>query len=358
MVYFRFNEAENEYQPLPGAAGVEEVDEVPPENRLSSEAGCSIWEGLFLSWLNPILAAGNKVPLEGRMLYEMMPMDRTRTSADRGREAWEAELVAALAGGREPSILRMMVKLEWRLLMGTGLLWLSITVMQFTQPFLLRALLEWMEDPHTALPMAYPMAIAGLLTLTGWASAFALAHCGLLFTRLGQRAWGTLNTLVFSKALRLTQAARAEFSDGQIKNMMAIDAQRISDSAWMLHEMWSIPLMLVVCIGLLYNALGGAAFTGFGVMALLLPFNMYIARNWEELDKGIQEARDKRLKLLREVLNGVKIVKSLGWEPLLNAKIEESRKAELDVVGSIQFLFAKISLLFQMCPMLIKVASI
>ena len=76
------------------------------------------------------------------------------------------------------------------------------------------------------------------------------------------------------------QAARAQFSDGQIKNMMAIDAQRISDSAWMLHEVWSIPCMLVLCTVLLYQAIGVAAFTGFGVMAVLLPFNMYIARNW------------------------------------------------------------------------------
>ena len=111
------------------------------------------------------------------------------------------------------------------------------------------------------------------------------------------------------------QAARAQFSDGQIKNMMAIDAQRISDSAWMLHEVWSIPCMLVLCTVLLYQAIGVAAFTGFGVMAVLLPFNMYIARNWEELDKNIQESRDTRVKLLREVLNGVKIVKCLIAAP-------------------------------------------
>ena len=77
-------------------------------------------------------------------------------------------------------------------------------------------------------------------------------------------------------------------------------------------------------------------------------------RRGEDLDKGIQEARDKRVKLLREVLNGVKVVKSLGWEPLLKHKVEATREEELEVVGAIQYLFAKIQLAFQVSPMLIK----
>lgn len=352
MSYFQYNQQEQCYEPKEGAA------EVPAEQRVSLEPGCSLWAGLFLSWLNPLLRAGNKVPLENKMLYEMMPADCTAASRQRGREAWARELEAAQAAHRDPSILRMMVKLEWRLILGSGLLWFGATVLQFASPLLLRALLEYMEDENNTRPLSYPLALAGCLTITGWLLAFCMAHCGLLFTRLGQRAWGTLNTLVYAKSLRLTQAARAEFSDGQIKNMMAIDAQRISDSAWMLHEMWSIPGMLVVCTLLLYNAIGAAAFTGFGVMALLLPFNMYIARNWETLDQSIQESRDVRVKLLREVLNGIKIVKSLGWEPLLRAKLERTREDELKVVGAIQHLFAKIGLLFELCPMLMKVASI
>lgn len=64
------------------------------------------------------------------------------------------------------------------------------------------------------------------------------------------------------------------------------------------------------------------------------------------------------MKLLREVLNGIKIVKSLGWEPMLRSKVEDSRKSELKEVGNIQFLIAKIQFLFQISPLLIKIGSI
>ena len=139
------------------------------------------------------------------MLYDLMPGDRTTTSRQRGKIAWAAELNSAKHAKRSPSILRMMLKMEWRLILGTGVLWLGITALQYASPFLLRFLLEYMEDEHTTKPLSYPVALAALLTITGWLSAFCMAHCGLLFTRLGQRAWSTLNTLVYAKSLRLTQ---------------------------------------------------------------------------------------------------------------------------------------------------------
>ena len=93
-------------------------------------------------------------------------------------------------------------------------------------------------------------------------------------------------------------------------------------------------------------------------MALLVPIYMVGVHFFQKWDTEIQEARDKRVKLLGEVLSGIKNIKSLGWEPQLAEKIGRSRDGELGFVGKFQYLIASYMLLFTLSPTLIKVASI
>jgi ABC-type multidrug transport system fused ATPase/permease subunit len=116
--------------------------------------------------------------------------------------------------------------------------------------------------------------------------------------------------------------------------------------------------MMALCLVLLFRSIGAAAFSGFGLMALLVPIYMVGVHFFQKWDTEIQEARDKRVKLLGEVLSGIKNIKSLGWEPQLAEKIGRSRDGELGFVGKFQYLIASYMLLFTLSPTLIKVASI
>ena len=98
--------------------------------------------------------------------------------------------------------------------------------------------------------------------------------------------------------------------------------------------------------------------TGFAVMGVVGPLFAVGAKFFQKWDTAIQEMRDKRVKLLGEVLGGIKIVKSLGWEPQIKNKLNASRAAELVVIGKFQYLIANFMLLFTLSPMLIKISSI
>ena len=62
-----------------------------------------------------------------------------------------------------------------------------------------------------------------------------------------------LSCLVFDKALMLSAADMAGHSAGSVQTMMSVDADRVVNMFSWMHELWSLPLQIVVALGLLYT---------------------------------------------------------------------------------------------------------
>jgi len=64
---------------------------------------------------------------------------------------------------------------------------------------------------------------------------------------------------------------------------------------------WGTPLTFGICLWLLYQQLGPAAFSGIVVMVVLGPCNGLVMKYIFQFTRAIQTNRDKRVKLLGEV---------------------------------------------------------
>ena len=62
-----------------------------------------------------------------------------------------------------------------------------------------------------------------------------------------------LSALVFDKTLMVSTADMAGFSAGTVQTMMSVDADRVVNMFSWVHELWSLPLQIVVALGLLYT---------------------------------------------------------------------------------------------------------
>lgn len=60
--------------------------------------------------------------------------------------------------------------------------------------------------------------------------------------RTGFSVRTSLITSIYNKTLKLSQAARAEFTAGKTVNLMAVDASRLDSAAWQLHSLWAAPM--------------------------------------------------------------------------------------------------------------------
>ena len=94
---------------------------------------------------------------------------------------------------------------------------------------------------------------------------------------------------------------------GEIVNLMSVDAQRLMNLSPFLHTIWWAPLQIVLSLVFLYLTMGPPIFAGFGVMVLMMPVNSGLASWMQKLQVKQMSHKDSRIKLVNEVLNGIKV---------------------------------------------------
>ena len=88
----------------------------------------------------------------------------------------------------------------------------------------------------------------------------------------------TIFSPVFSQALSLNNFSRRMSTVGEMVNLMAVDAQRVMQLVQILNQIWSAPFQICVAIYFLYVTMGVSVMAGLGMLLLLIPLNLLIAR--------------------------------------------------------------------------------
>lgn len=65
------------------------------------------------------------------------------------------------------------------------------------------------------------------------------------------------------------------------------------------------------------------------------------------------KCKDKRLRLISEVMNGIKMVKFYGWEEYMKTRILEERQKEIQILRRLAFLNAATSLSWSCAPFVV-----
>ncbi|KAM7392240.1 hypothetical protein PAMA_007390 [Pampus argenteus] len=94
-------------------------------------------------------------------------------------------------------------------------------------------------------------------------------------------------------------------------------------------------------MGLIYRkVLGASALAGIATVVLLFPLNGFIAKMRSKLQEVQMKFMDGRIKLMNEILNGVKILKFYAWENAFLRRIGELRDRELNALRKSQILYS------------------
>uniref|UniRef100_A0A4X2LYT3 ATP binding cassette subfamily C member 6 n=1 Tax=Vombatus ursinus TaxID=29139 RepID=A0A4X2LYT3_VOMUR len=159
--------------------------------------------------------------------------------------------------------------------------------------------------------------------------------------------------LLYKKALNLSNSSRKKFSTGEIINLFSRDAQQLMDLTVNLNILWSAPLQILMAIVLLWQELGPSVLAGVAVLVLVIPINALVANRLKIQTKN----KDQQIKLLNEVLQGIKILKLYAWEPSYQKKITEIRKHELEIQKSGGYLTVFSMLTLTCIPFLVSLAT-
>jgi ATP-binding cassette, subfamily C (CFTR/MRP), member 1 len=153
-----------------------------------------------------------------------------------------------------------------------------------------------------------------LFVVAGVGNCFVSSHAFLKLARMGMHAQTVLNTIIYTKSLRLSNTARQATSIGQCMTLMASDSQRIPDVAMTIHSLWTAPLFIAVAMYFLIKLVGVAAVYGVAFLLSALPLQGYIAVKQVSIQRTQMAKTDARVKLVNEILQGIKIIKLCAWE--------------------------------------------
>uniref|UniRef100_A0ABI7XKV1 Multidrug resistance-associated protein 1 n=1 Tax=Felis catus TaxID=9685 RepID=A0ABI7XKV1_FELCA len=162
---------------------------------------------------------------------------------------------------------------------------------------------------------------------------------------------------VYRKALVITNSARRSSTVGEIVNLMSVDAQRFMDLATYINMIWSAPLQVVLALYLLWLNLGPSVLAGVAVMIFMVPVNAVMAMKTKTYQVAHMKSKDNRIKLMNEILNGIKVLKLYAWELAFKDKVLAIRQEELKVLKKSAYLAAVGTFTWVCTPFLVALST-
>ncbi|MBN3303878.1 MRP3 protein, partial [Amia calva] len=331
----------------------------PPYNRKPTQVTnpCPVQDASFLSkilfwWFSGLVVKGYRKPLKAEDLWSLREEDTSNKIISDLEQEWTTErtklqqqeksLSAGVAQGsrltEQAQLLRKLQKeqssgfcLLRTLARSFGPYFLSGTLclmvhdaFMFSIPQVLSLLLGFMRDEDAPLWKGYFYA-ALMFLLSCLQSLFNHQYMYSCFT-VGMRVKTAVMGLVYRKSLVINSAARRTCTVGEIVNLVSADTQKLMDFVVYFNAVWLAPIEVALCLFFLWQHLGPSALAGIATVILIFPLNGFIAKKRSKLQEVQMKHIDGRIKLMNEILNGIKILKfyaswgslHIDWSFLLN----------------------------------------
>ncbi|XP_035225144.1 multidrug resistance-associated protein 1-like [Stegodyphus dumicola] len=377
--------ADIRYRHIPAAAKKDSKKECP-------ELSASFLSTLLFWWFNDMSILGWKRPLTFKDLWDLNPSNRTdhvselfekhyrhtqwmpsvssprlnrdgsipfaQDSNEKMKVEEEAEFIVRNGyvdqSKKKISITRALCKTFWAYFLAGSIYKLFYDGLQFVSPILLKLLIAYVTSSD---PLWIGILYAVCMFLTGTLQSLLLGNYFHRMFILGMRIRTALVAAIYKKSLILSSSAKKESTIGEIVNLMSVDSQRFMDLMPYLNMVWSAPLQIIVSLALLWNVLGPSALAGLLVMVVLMPLNAFIASEVKKKQVKQMKFKDERVKLVNEVLSGIKVLKLYAWEEAFRKKVNVFRERELRHLRKIAYLNAVSAMTWNCSPFLVALAS-
>ena len=355
------------------------------ESSLEDRAGCfSLW---MLNYLDPLLRLGANKVLEQSDIGVPSRQDQADVAYEVAREAWleqmektevanekikanhEAKLAKCSTEAqrqkmKEPELQEPSISLA--LVKGFGgfkifvavVLYIVSALLGFVPVLILNDLVSFFESGQDVSEFEgdfyrhpwFQVAALGvtpfIISVLQTRHQAIMAHCAV-FVRTA------VSTLLYRKALRVSASGRAKTSTGQVVNMMSNDTAQLQRFLQFAGMTFVAPLQIIIALVLIFRQVGNATWVGVGFMIFLAPVNMVVFSIVSKQRRKVLKYSDLRVKMMNEILAGVRIIKFYAWERPFGKEVGHIRGKELDALTKLAYTSAiGFSLILMSAPLI------
>lgn len=194
-----------------------------------------------------------------------------------------------------------------------------------------------LDDPHTFVhPWIEVIALAVLpllIALLQTRHQVIMSHCAV-FVRTA------VSTMLYRKSLRVSAGGRAKTSTGQIVNMMSNDTAQLQRFLQFVGMTLVAPMQIIIALALIYLQVGHATWVGVAFMVFLMPINVLVFGTVSKMRVKVLKFSDLRVKMLNEILGGIRIIKFYAWEKPFGQEVGKLRHEELKALTLLSYVSA------------------
>ncbi|ESW18595.1 hypothetical protein PHAVU_006G053900 [Phaseolus vulgaris] len=283
---------------------------------------------LTFSWIGPLITVGRKKSLDLEDVPQLDKRDSLTGAFPTFRDRLEAQC-GAVNTVTTLMLVKSLVFSSWKEIIFTAILALLNTLASFVGPYLIDGFVQFLNGQRK-------FEHEGLILVT----AFLVAK---LLEGLTKRHW----------FFRLQQG----HTTGEIINFMTVDAEKVGEFSWHLHDLWLVVLQVIVALLILYRNLGLASISGLVAILIVMWANIPLGSIQEKFHNKLMESKDARMKTTSEILRNMRILKLQGWEMKFLSNITELRKIEQGWLKKVMYSLAMIIFVFWCAPAFVSVVT-
>ncbi|GJJ74847.1 ATP-binding cassette, subfamily C (CFTR/MRP), member 1 [Entomortierella parvispora] len=335
--------------------------QVQRQSKGSAFEKANLFSRLTFHYLQPIVSKGFKTPLANKDIEGMVPVHiKTQYSYEHLNNKWQAAVAKSKAKGQKPSLFMTIMKAYGRQWVPIMIFRIVASTLTYVLPQLLNEILDFIasyQGDEARQPLALGIILAFGMFFASLANSFFMAQYFQACMNVGIEARTALIAMIYRKSLKLSSAAKQKSTAGEINNHMSVDAERWPDAITFMPMFISIPYELAIGLWMLYNQIGWSVFVGLATIIALMPIQALIAKYFMKAKAAKLEAMDGRVRIMNEILSGIKIVKLYGWEDSFRDRVNVYRRREVATLRKIGIVFSFLSIMFQSVPLLVALVS-
>ncbi|KAK4439717.1 ABC transporter C family member 3 [Sesamum alatum] len=336
-------------------ANVRESDKpLKGDETVTPYATAGILSLFTFSWVGPLISLGYKKTLN---LEDVPQLDNPDTAS--GAFPILNGKLESYRGGSNRITTNMLAKglifTTWREIVVSAVYVLVYTVASYVGPFLIDDFVQYLNGHRNFENEGYVLVSAFFIAKLF--ECLAQRHWFFKVQQAGYRARAALVAKIYNKGLTLSCQSKQGQTTGEIINYMSVDAERIGDFGWYMHDPWMVVLQVILALAILYRDLGLASVAALVATVLVMLANIPLGKMQEKFQDELMKSKDKRMKATSEVLRNMRILKLQAWELKFLSKIMDLRNAETSWLKKYLYTLAVSTFVFWGAPTFVSVVT-
>ncbi|TKR82120.1 hypothetical protein L596_015893 [Steinernema carpocapsae] len=299
--------------------------------RPNTEARACFFSKVTYIFMIPLFWLGFRRKLQITDLSEPLDAHMSKVAVERMERAWIQERRRAAQKGERASLFGAIVREYWWNVMKFGVFLFLEEFVKLLQPYFMGHLIRYFEA-NTNLSENDAYFAAGGVAFT--CIFYVVVHHPYFFglQKIGLELKVGASGLLMKKGVSLSSSALHRVSVGRLINLITTDVNKFDSGFLFFHFCWVSPLLLIGYGYMLWSELGASCLAGFGALLLLCPFQIYLSRRMGACRREIATRTDKRISVMNEILNGIRVLKMYAWEEAFSEIMSDVRRDEIKKV--------------------------